>query len=63
MTSEQYLAHALNSEKKLLALIDEFTAQIYPPDSPAYRKAENQKRRICTRFNTSLPVRKKGDRQ
>jgi ribosomal protein S3AE len=43
MTSEQYLAHALNSEKKLLALIDEFTAQIYPLDSPSYRKAEIRK--------------------
>ena len=28
---------------KLLALIDEFTAQIYPPDSPSYRKAEIRK--------------------
>ena len=43
MTSEQYLARALNSEKKLLALIDEFTAQIYPLDSPSYRKAEIRK--------------------
>jgi len=56
MPSEQYLARALNIEmdilngrtdktnvKKLLALIDEFTAQIYPLDSPSYRKAEIRK--------------------